>query len=417
VGSALPWSLTARWVFPVEGPPMERGVVTIRGRQILAVEPYGQRTPGLDLGDTAVLPGLVNAHTHLDLSTLRGDMPPPKHFTDWLKAVIHQRRSLRPEQVLRNIRVGLKQCLACGTTLLGDISSHGMSWEVLAKTTRIRAVVFAELLGLPRTRAHQAWAAACEWLRGHPGQDTCRPGLSPHAPYSVRASLFRAAARLSQRLRVPLAIHLAETREELELLEHHRGSFVPFLSELGVWDAHGLAKDVKEVLQLSIPTASILFVHGNYLAPGLEFPRGASLVYCPRTHAAFGHEPHPFRRLLADGIRVALGTDSLASNPDLDVLAEARHLYRQYPDVPPATLLCMITLWGAEALGWEKETGSLVPGKSADLVVLPLAGRTSDPYQAIFASSERVQAVLFRGKWFQTVQHKKKYPVLRDPAP
>src|SRR5207245_2970946 len=126
-----------------------------------------------------------------------------------------------------------------------------VSWGGLAMTSRIRAVVLAELLGLPRARAHQAWAAACEWLRGHPCQEICRPGLSPHAPYSVRASLFRAAVRLSQNQRMPLAIHLAETREELELLQHHSGPFVPFLSELGVWDQEGLVKDVQEVLQLS----------------------------------------------------------------------------------------------------------------------------------------------------------------------
>lgn len=404
MGGAQPWSLTARWICPVEGPALERGVVTIRGKQILAIEPHGPRTPELDFGDAAILPGLVNAHTHLDLTTLDSHLPPASNFTEWLRAVIGQRRSLRPQQVLRNIRANLKQCLAYGTTLLGDISGQGMSWHVLAKSSRIRAVVFAELLGLPRTRAHQAWAMACEWLRGHPRRENCRPGLSPHAPYSVRASLFRAAAHLSHRQQVPLAIHLAETRAELELLEHHGGPFVSFLSELGVWDAQGLVKEINEILQLNSRAAKVLFVHGNYLDPSLKFPSGASMVYCPRTHAAFGHEPHPFRRFLAKGIRVALGTDSLASNPDLNVLAEARYLYRQDPDVPPDTLLRMITLSGAEALGWEKETGSLLPGKSADLVVLPLpSGANHDPYRSIFASAERVQAVLFRGKWIQTV--------------
>jgi cytosine/adenosine deaminase-related metal-dependent hydrolase len=396
----LPWTLTARWVLPVEGPPLERGVITIGGKQILAVEPEGDRTADLDCGDAAILPGLVNAHTHLDLDSLGDERLPTRNFTDWLRAVIHQRRSRSPDQVLRTIRAGLEQSVACGTTLLGDISSQGDSWTVLARTTRLRAVVFDELLGLPQTRAHAAWAAACEWLRGHPCREACRPGLSPHAPYSVRASLFRAAARLSQRQHLPLAIHLAETREELELLEHHCGPFLSFLSELGVWDAGGLVKGLNEVLQLNAESAHVLLVHGNYLDPRMSLPRGASLVYCPRTSAAFGHDAHPVRQLLARGVRVALGTDSLASNPDLDVLAEMRFLYQQYPEVPPATFLRMATLSGAEALGWEKETGSLLPGKSADLVVLPLppqAGR--DPYQSIFESSARVQAVLFRGKW------------------
>jgi cytosine/adenosine deaminase-related metal-dependent hydrolase len=394
------WTLTARWIFPVEDPPLERGVVTVSGRQILAVEPRDERTPDFDFGDSAVLPGLVNAHTHLDLGSLAGGMPPAGNFTAWLKAVMQQRRSLRPAQILRNIRKGLRQSLAYGTTLLGDISSQGASWGVLAKTPRCRAVVFDELLGLPRTRAHQSWAAACEWLRDHPDQETCRPGLSPHAPYSVRASLFAAAARLSQKQHVPLAIHLAESQEELELLQHRRGPFVPFLSELGVWDAQGLAKGINEVLELHAEAAHVLFVHGNYLDTRASLPSGASVIYCPRTHAAFGHEPHPFRRLLAEGVRIALGTDSLASNPDLDLLAEARFLHRLYPEVPGATLVRMATLSGAEALGWQEETGSLRPGKSADLVVLPLSPQVhGDPYESIFASSQRVQAVLLRGRW------------------
>jgi cytosine/adenosine deaminase-related metal-dependent hydrolase len=397
------WTLTARWIFPVEGPPLERSVITIRGDHIRAVEPRGDGTPDRDFGDAVILPGLVNAHTHLDLARLAEGTAPVGDFTAWLKAVIQQRRSLSPAQIRRNIRAGLRQSLAYGTTLLGDISSQGMSWPVLAKTTRCRAVVFYEMLGLLRTRAHQNWAAACEWLRRHPRQPTCRPGLSPHAPYSVRTSLFGAAARLSEKQSIPLAIHLAETPEELQLLHHHDGPFLPFLSELGVWDAQGLTKGIDQVLQLNAGAANVLLVHGNYLNPNASLPRGASVVYCPRTHAAFGHAPHPFRRLLAEGVRIALGTDSLASNPDLDVLGEVRFLHRLYPDLPGAALLRMATLSGAEALGWQDETGSLRPGKSADLIVLPLAsGLRQDPYAALLASAQPVQAVLSRGRWLSS---------------
>jgi cytosine/adenosine deaminase-related metal-dependent hydrolase len=124
------------------------------------------------------------------------------------------------------------------------------------------------------------------------------------------------------------------------------------------------------------------------------------VVYCPRTHAFFGHPPHGFRDLLARGVRVALGTDSLASNPDLDLLAEARFLHRLYPDVPGAQLLHMATLAGALALGWGDEAGSLAPGKSADLAVLPLppAGDT-DPHELVLDSDLPVSAVLCRGRW------------------
>jgi cytosine/adenosine deaminase-related metal-dependent hydrolase len=200
---------------------------------------------------------------------------------------------------------------------------------------------------------------------------------------------------------MPLATHLAESREEGELLEYHRGPFVPFLSELGVWDEHGLVIGAQEVLQLTAQTDNTLLVHGNYLDPETAIPPRVSIIYCPRTHAAFGHAPYPLRALLGKGVRVALGTDSLASNPDLDVLAEARFVRLLYPDLPGATLLRMATLSGALALGWQNETGSLTPGKSADLVVLELPDRANDvdPYESILSSSARVQAVLFRGKW------------------
>jgi len=379
---------------------MEGGVVHIRGRRILALEPHGYRQPRRDLGNVAILPGLVNAHTHLDLTPLSGEGPPPTSFTDWLRAVVRQRRTALPEQTLRNVFTGLNQSTQCGTTLLGHISADSLTEPFVTSDRRLRSVVFEEVRGLPRTQAHQAWARISTWAPDHTRRETSRPGVSPHAPYSVRASLFRATARLCQKLGVPLAIHLAETREELELLEHHRGPFVPFLSELGAWDADGLVKGVEEVLRLNAHVANVLFIHGNYLNPDLAFPRGASVIYCPRTHAAFGHAPHPFRELLARGVRVALGTDSRASNPDLDMLAEARFLHGQYPDVPPATLLRMITLSGAEALGWQDETGSLAPGKSADLCVLPLpAEKSLDPHELIFSSSARVQAVLYRGTW------------------
>src|SRR5262249_39556734 len=146
--------------------------------------------------------------------------------------------------------------------------------------------------------------------------------------------------------------------------------------------------------------APVLYVHGNFLRPDAPIPRNGSIVYCPRTHAAFGHPTHPFREFLSRGVRVALGTDSLASNPDLDLLAEARFVHRCFPDFPGESLLRMATLSGAEALEWSDETGSLVASKSADLVVLPLPEReATDPHDLLFGSDLAVRAVLYRGSW------------------
>jgi cytosine/adenosine deaminase-related metal-dependent hydrolase len=212
----------------------------------------------------------------------------------------------------------------------------------------------------------------------------------------VRSNLFSPAVWQG----VPVAIHLAETAAELELLAEHRGPFVALLQELGVWSPDGLVRGAEDVLHLTRGPNRVLYVHGNFLPPDATIPPNGAVVYCPRTHAAFGHPPHPFRDMLARGVRVALGTDSLASNPDLDLLAEARFLHRLYPDFPGEKLLHMATLAGAEALGWADETGSLTPGKSADLVVIPLSpGADGDPHRLVFASDQPVGRVLWRGRW------------------
>lgn len=390
------WTLRARWLIPVSGPPVEFGTLAIRGDTILAVEPSATKPVDVDLGDCVILPGLVNTHTHLDLSGLRGRLTPCRPLPDWLHAVVRQRRQQSPAEVTKDIRAGLAESLRHGVTLVGDIASGGLSWEVLA-VARLRSVVQFELLGLTRTRAHFLWSAMLDWMRTHPANDQCRAGLSPHAPYSVRRSLFRAAGALAGARGLPLSVHLAESRDELQLLRDHEGPFRSFLESVGVWDPGGLCAGVGDVQDALAPAPHRLLVHGNYLDPAQVRP-GATVVYCPRTHAAFGHDPHPLPRLLAAGVRVALGTDSLASNPDLDILAEARFVRRTFPEVPAQALLRSITLSGAEALGWADTAGSLEPGKSADLVVIPLEG-AGDPCEAVLNSNRAVVRTLFRGRW------------------
>jgi cytosine/adenosine deaminase-related metal-dependent hydrolase len=389
------WTLTARWVFPVAAPPLEGGLVTVSGERIAAVEPRGARRADVDLGDAAVLPGLVNAHTHLDLTGMRGLAPPSPDFTGWLRQVIAHRRGRSPEQVRADIDAGIAESLRCGTTLLGDISGDGGSWDALAAAP-LRAVVFRELIGLSRERAREAWMGLLRWRIDERQTTTCRAGVSPHAPYSANASLIRAAAWNG----FPLTIHLAETAAELELLENHGGPFVSFLQELGAWYPDGLAPSINWILWRTARSPRVVYAHGNYLPSDAAVPPGGTVVYCPRTHAAFGQPPHPFRDFLRRGVRVALGTDGLASNPDLDLLAEARFLHRLYPDFPGEKLLHMATLAGAEALGWADETGSLTPGKSADLIVIPLSPRDDgDPHRLVFASDRPVRRVLWRGRW------------------
>jgi cytosine/adenosine deaminase-related metal-dependent hydrolase len=399
------WTLQARWVFPGDAAPLPGGLVSIQGDRIAAVEPAGKRVPDVDLGNVAVLPGFVNAHTHLDLSDARGKIPPTPDFVAWLRRVIEHRRGQTPEHVVTASSQGLAQACRFGTTLLGDISSGGGSWPYVLDAAA-RAVVFYELLGLTTDRARQAWesarswsAARAEFQRGRfQSGAMCRAGFSPHAPYSFNHEMLSAIVHVNPR--APIAVHLAESAAEVQLIDRRAGPFVPFLVERGVWDPTGLPWSFESVIESTKAARTVLYVHGNYLCPETAIPPHGAVVYCPRTHAAFGHPPHPFREFLKRGVRVALGTDSLASNPDLDILAEARFIAARHPDLPGETLLRMLTLSGAEALGWANVTGSLTPGKSADLVVLPLPDRDEvDPHRLVLESSLPVQRVMFRGQW------------------
>lgn len=392
---------TARVVFPVVSPPLPGGTLTVQGGRILAVEPRGARAADVDLGNVALIPGLVNAHSHLDLSGARGLVPPTDaaHFTDWLRGVIAYRRGRTPEQVQADVRAGLAEALRFGTTLLGDIAAEGASWDALAAAP-VRAVVFRELIGVSEERANAAYAAAAGWYAGGRETPTLRAGLSPHAPYSVHRLLFARAAGLLRERKRPIAVHLAESRAEVELVASRRGPFVPFLKDVGAWDAAGLTDDLNGVMKACDARQPKLFVHGNHLAPSSRFPRNCAVVYCPRTHAAFGHPRHPVRDFLARGVRVCLGTDSLASNPDLDPLAEARFVRARRPDLPPDVILRMVTLTGAEALGWADEAGSLEAGKSADAVAVPLPDRdAAHPHELLLENHPGERRTLFRGVW------------------
>jgi cytosine/adenosine deaminase-related metal-dependent hydrolase len=389
---------TARWVFPVAGPPLPHGTLSVEGERIVAVEPAGVVRPTHDLGQVALLPGLVNAHTHLDLSALRGQVPPTPDLPAWLRQVVVQRGQMAPHTEAESVTAGLAECLRFGTTLLGDISGTGASWAALTNAP-VRAVVFREWLGLTADRARVAQDQADEWLTTHAPTATCRAGLSPHAPYSVRADSFNAAAARARTHATHLAVHWAESAAEGELLTAHAGPFGAFLQQLGVYDPTGLAASWPDVLA-RCAAAPTLFVHANYAATDWPMPPGASVVVCPRTHRAFDHPRHPFAELRANGVTVALGTDSLASNPDLNLWAEVRCLAHTRPDVAPAELLRMATLSGAEALGWADQTGSLAPGKSADAVTISLsATEVADPHEWLLTSAACVAATLFRGQW------------------
>jgi cytosine/adenosine deaminase-related metal-dependent hydrolase len=402
-------TLKARYVFPVEGPPIADGSVTIEDGRIVRVDPpETSPTPDVDLGNAAITPGFVNAHTHLELEPLPPLGEGPEDEVDWLERIVARRRAGTAGDPLLTVERNLQEATRHGTTALADITTAGLSWDLVAAAP-VRAVVFTELIGLNRIRGLQTSEEAFSWLARLPETDATsktRAGLSPHAPYSTAGWLYHRAAMA----RLPLATHLAELPEELELLASKTGRLREFLEGLGAWDEgwEPVGDRPADYLRRGdLRQSDWIVAHGTYLDPSdfwqfrpAAAPEGqrVGVAYCPRTTARFGHGPHPYQAMLERGIVVGLGTDSLASTPTLSVLDEARFLGKNEPNLRGDLLLTMATLFGAWLMRIEDVTGSLKPGKSADLAVVGLPDRDeSDPYSLIFDSEESVLATIFEG--------------------
>jgi cytosine/adenosine deaminase-related metal-dependent hydrolase len=412
------FSLQARVVFPVDRPPIEQGVVTIDAERIVAVgiSAIGDE-PVHDLGDVALLPGLVNAHTHLEFSDLAQPLGKPgMALADWIPFVLAHRRG-RDANPQAAIAAGMQESLRSGVTTIGEIATAGAAAYANLISPDVNLLI--EAIGFSGARAESALQAAIqqldafEWEFGAVGGSLGEPGiqlgLSPHAPYTVSPALLSSLVTLARKRNLSVAMHIAESTDELELLDCGTGRFQQLLDERSMWDATAIPRGSSpfDYLRLLAQAPRALVIHGNYLDRDehefLATHRDRmSLVYCPRTHAYFCHSPYPLSELLAAGVRVALGTDSRASNPDLSLLAEMRHVARAHPGIALTAILRMGTLSGAEALGRERECGSITAGKLANLVAVRLSlganGEPADVLDAILSSVATTSAIWYRGR-------------------
>lgn len=371
------WVFRARWLVASGSAPLADAGIVVSGDRIVAIERFARlagRRRAIDLGDCVVLPPLVNAHTHWEFSALQKPVAVGESPTDWLEAVVRSRRQSsvpRAEALLR----GLHETTAAGTFAVGEIATcdpdvYRAAAQRFAPESgqgaHLQCFLFRELIGLrddsvakalrtaechvadaPATAVVRDGAVAAERGARAPIDSSSRPGqpersgvvwhraLSPHAPYSVREDLLAASVALARKADVPVAIHFAEFPQERELLARGTGPLRSFLERLGVCDGTSFpaGRTHRDLLEILSAAPRVLLIHGNDLTDSeLTFLRQRpqfSLVYCPRTHAHFGHPPHPFERARALGINVALGTDSRASNPDLSILQELRFLQRR----------------------------------------------------------------------------------------
>ena len=385
--------LRANWVAPMDGPPVRDGAVVFAGEAIVAVGDAGllaRSHPDADqrdLGHSIILPGLINAHVHLELS----DIPRVDaggSLADWLIDVI--KRSPQADDAARvahAVGIGVAQCLRFGVTTVGDISRQPGLTRPMLRNSPLRVVSFGEIQAMAGRRQllEQRLAAAAD--RTHECR-RLRIGLSPHAPYSVEPGAYERCVRLARDEHYPISTHLAESPDEAEFLANHAGPFRKLWDFLQAWDEHVPrfgGGPIRLAKSLGLLDAATVLAHVNYCDDAelaLLAAGNASVLYCPRTHAHFGHPPHRWREMLAAGVNVAVGTDSLASSPDLNLVDEIRLLRSIARDVPAFNLWQMITTRAARALGMAGTIGSLEPGNQADFACFP-APPGDDPLESL----------------------------------
>ena len=383
----------ASWILPISGRPVRDGWVAVDRDRVVAYGPAGRSARvsdpvrEVDLGQVAIMPGLVNAHTHLELSHLRGQVPAGSRFVAWIRGVMAARRLYSDPKtpiILDAVDQGIAEALRSGTAIVGDISNTLVTFDPLARSP-LAAVVFYELIGFRAPDPEAVVARAMQQIAALSPTDRVRVSLAAHAPYSVAPLVLRAIRHaLDHDSFATCSVHLAESAEEVEFIRTGGGPWRELLEDLGVWDAAWAAPGVSPVQYLDengFLSGRVMAVHGVQAdAADLArlVARGTTLVTCPRSNAHTGAGTPPIEAFYASGVRVAVGTDSLASTPDLNVFAELATLRRLAPAVPASMLLDSATRQGARALAFGGEYGTLDPGTRARLLAVDLPPGTDD---------------------------------------
>jgi cytosine/adenosine deaminase-related metal-dependent hydrolase len=393
----------ARVVVTMDGAPIENGAVAISGERIVDVGRFDEVKARVsdnvvDLGESILLPGLINAHCHLDYTCLRGKIAPPKSFTEWIRAINAEKENLSPEDYVASSNAGYSESRNFGTTTIANLTAFP---ELIARVQpKMRSWWFAELIDIRDPsrsndlidRAIESMNAAENW------------GLAPHALFTASPNLFRRCEEISRRSNVLLTTHLAESNEEMEMSRDHGGPLGQFLDSMGfdLFESNG-ETPVAHLLGYGCKLdARWLLVHLNaMLDSDFELLARQSskphVVHCPRSHRYFGHPPFEFTRLRELGFNICLGTDSLASNDDLSLFEEMRQFQRNHADVSACDTLELATINGARALGQPNLLGKIGQGFLADLLAIPYRdGR--DVFEQIVAFDEAVPWSMIGGQ-------------------
>jgi len=403
----------ARTVVTMDGPPIENGAVVISGDRVLDVGKFPEvsgRHAGeeiVDLGEQALLPGLINAHCHLDYTCLRGKIPPQKSFANWIRAINAEKAKLSEQDYLASIADGFAEAKRFGTTTIANLTAFP---ELIPQVNpQMRTWWFAELIDVrdPNRTSDLVEPAIDAMKRARDSGGGI--GLAPHALFTASANLYRRSEEIAQCENILLTTHLAEAREEMSMFHDASGPLYEFLKSIGrdmsdcghetpfAWFAKIAGAPAGRTL-----ITEWIVAHLNELAESdfellEESTSKLHVVHSPRSHAYFGHSRFPFERLRSLGFNICLGTDSLASNEDLSLFAEMRAFQRSEPAFSPKEVLEMVTGNAALALGKPQALGRIHANRFADLIAIPCS-ETADVFEEILEFDRPVDWMMVAGK-------------------
>jgi 5-methylthioadenosine/S-adenosylhomocysteine deaminase len=406
----------ARWVVPIATPPVAHGTVVTEGDRIVWAGPRAAAPPGghdEELGDAILTPGLVNAHSHLNLTVMRGfleDLP----FFEWVRTLTTAcREVLTDDDFLDSATLGIAEGLANGVTTFADTEPGDAAFTAMLRMG-VRGIAYREVFGPDPIHCEASLATLRDQVEAMMPRatDLVRVGVSPHAPYSVSDALYRAVGTWAEERHLPVAVHIAEGEDEQQLVTRGEGRFADFLRGREIAVVPRADSPIALLRAAGLLRAGTLLIHGVRVSPdevhGIA-RAGCGVAHCPASNARLGHGIAPLGEYLRAGARVGLGSDSVASNDRMDLLEEARlastlqrTLTRRHDTVNARAALRLATLGGAEALRMDDEVGSLEIGKQADLVVWRLpahAAPYADPVSGlVFGARVTAERVLVAGR-------------------
>ena len=407
----------ARWVLPITRPPIEDGTVAESDGLITYVGPRSSAPAGEDyeLGEAILLPGLVNTHTHLELTAMRGFLEDCR-FPEWIDKLRQSRSEIMDQQaLLDSARFGIVEGLEAGITTYADTCSSGVVMQAM-RDAGVRGVMYQEVFGPDPSQAEIAMRELEERIEALRLEETelVSLGVSPHAPYSVSDPLYDAAARFANSRRLPLAMHIAESEPEFDIVTRGEGDFAERWRRRGIAVSPRARSPIALLEERGALERGPLLIHcvrADEDDIAIMARRKCSVAHCPASNAKFGHGIAPLLPLIAAGIKVGIGSDSVASNNRMDILDEARlsvlihrAATRRHDAFGAHEALQLATIGGARALGLDARVGSLDVGKDADLAVFrtdsPRTIPIGDPYSAaIFALPGRsAELVTVKGR-------------------